>query len=182
MSKGNLAFGGKCATFNPMRGFQYPLQNNIKLPPGSKDLVALTLPAEKTPDFAREWDSISGWMPAGAQPEGIDHGASWRIEKHLSGLLCARMKPSFLAIQVGAYPLQLFCETESGPLQLLLAFPENDIDRERAVCGFFADRGLEAITDQTMARPGWIIIRYALPCVLAPAVGLMNALLKNTYG
>lgn len=146
-----------------MRGFQYPLQNNIGLPPGSKDLVALTLLGKNLTDFAREWDSVSGWMPAGAQPEGIDHGASWRIEKHLSSLLSAQQKPSFLAIQVGAYPLQLFCETEAGPLELLLAFPENDSERERTIHGFFSDRCINQVPDHPPGRLGWRVFRYALP-------------------
>lgn len=47
-----------------MRGFQYPLQNNIKLPPGSKDLVALTLLSENLTSFAHEWDSVSGLVDA----------------------------------------------------------------------------------------------------------------------
>ena len=72
-----------------MRGFQYPLQNDIKLPPGSKDLVALTLPSKNLTNFACEWDSVSGWMPAGAEPEGIDHGPLRCVEKHVTELLSA---------------------------------------------------------------------------------------------
>jgi hypothetical protein len=163
-----------------MRGFEYP-QNHFGLPPGSKDLVALKVPRENAPDFGREWESISSWMPAGAHPEGIDHGASWRIEKHVTWLLRARIKPSFLAIQAGAYPLHLFCETEAGPLQLMSAFPENDPERERAILSFFADRGMEPMADNVSGLPGWRILRYALPCVSRPASTLMTALLMTAY-
>jgi hypothetical protein len=171
----------KCAKFKPLRGFQYPLKNNIDLPPGSKDLVALKVLCEKVPNFSREWESVSGWIPADAQPEGIDHGPLWRVEKHVTELLSARIKPSFLAIQAGAYPLQLFCETEAGPLQLISAFPENDPERERAILGFFADRGMEPLADNVSGRPGWRIIRYALPCVIRPASSLIAGLLKDAY-
>jgi hypothetical protein len=136
----------------------------------------------RRPDFRRQWDSISTWMPAGAQPEGIDNSKLEQLSKHITWLLTAPVKPSFLGIQAGAFPLQLFCETESGPLQLLLAFPENDVDRERAVRGFFTEHGVEPISDHITARPGWIVIKYALPCVPSPAVGLLTALLRNAYG
>lgn len=56
----------------------------------------------------------SGWR--GAQPEGIDHNELEQVEKGVTMLLSAQVKPSFLVIQVGIYPLQVFCETDAGAI------------------------------------------------------------------
>ena len=166
---------------NAMAGFVNYGQRGVQLPLGCKDLVdVLKRTREIVPDFS-EWASISGWMPAGAQPEYIDQGSLGCIEKHVTRLLTARWKPSFTVIQVGAFPFQLFCETEAGPLVLLLAFPEKDSERERAIRGFFRDRCIDPVPDHLPGRPGWLVIRYALPCVIGPATALMITLLRSAY-
>jgi hypothetical protein len=103
------------------------------------------------------------------------------IERHEKWLLTAPVKPTFVIIQADACPPQLFCETDAGPLELLLAFPESDAEREQAIRGFFSDRCMNPMPDPRPGRPGWRFIRYALPCVIGPAAALLTALLKSAY-
>ncbi len=162
-----------------MDGFVDYNNRSVQLPPGCIDLIDV-LNRARARKTTRDCDSASEWLPAGAQPECVETGGLWHIERNVTRVLTASLKPGFLGIRAGALPLQLLCETEAGPLDLYVALPGSDSEQERAIRAFFSERCIDPLLDDPPAE-GWRIIRYPVPCVASRAAALVIALLKTAY-
>lgn len=144
----------------------------VQLPPGCKDLIdVLNLSVQDMPGFPK-------W-PSGAQPEEIETGTLQDMENSLTWLITDSIKPSFLAIRIGGFPLELRCETVSGPLVLYLLVPANEMPQAELIQAFFNRRGQDVLDSAVLEQ--WHVFRYRVPCVARSASDLMCNLLKEAY-
>jgi hypothetical protein len=149
---------------------------HVELPPGCKDLIDVLKQARpESPGYPK--------LPSGAQPEQMQVGKIGELADDMTWLISESIKPSFLAILVPGFPLELRCETDAGPLYLYLAVPSGELRRAERVRAFFDARDRKPLQDST-ELDGWRFMRfmrYNLPCVVGTVSDLVGALLREVY-
>jgi hypothetical protein len=149
---------------------------DVELPPGCKNLIDVLKQAPtESPRYPK--------LPSGAQPEQMQVGKIDELEDDMTWLISESIKPSFLAILVPGFPLELRCETDAGPLHLYLAVPSGELRRAERVRAFFGAHDWNPLQDST-ELDGCRFMRYMrfnLPCVVGPVSDLVGALLREVY-